>query len=241
MRYGIISDIHGNLEALTAVLTECRRINVGSILCAGDIVGYGADPRACLKIIRDLKAPTVAGNHDWAVAGKLDFSYFTSDGRAAVIWSQGQLTLEDMTYLNGLPLLLKNQDCILVHGTPNQPEEFTYLTDSAQAAEGFLAVDAGVCFVGHTHVPSVFIQRDDGVMLSDRLDFDVDMQYKYIVNLGSVGQPRDGNPMASFCVYDSAVGAVENHRVIYDIKTAQEKILRAGLPETLAMRLERGL
>ena len=119
MRYGIISDIHGNLEGLQAVLRECSLAQVQVLLCAGDIVGYGANPKECLSVIRQFKAITVAGNHDWAVGGRMDFSYFTDDGRAAVEWTRTQISMEDIAYLNGLELLVKNKDlhfstCIFV-------------------------------------------------------------------------------------------------------------------------------
>ena len=240
MRYGIVSDIHGNLEALEAVLGECRKLKVEALLCGGDIVGYGANPRECLEAVRKCKAVTVAGNHDWAVSGKLDFSHFTPDGRAAVTWTRTRIAFEDIPYVNNLPLCLKNKDCVLVHASLKDPQQFTYLTSIPKAVDTFALMDAPVCFVGHTHVPKVFILRGENIIESDALDFEVDPQYKYIVNAGSVGQPRDGNPLASFCVYDTTLRVIENHRVLYDVKRAQHKILEAGLPQTLALRLARG-
>ncbi|MBF0571571.1 MAG: metallophosphoesterase family protein [Candidatus Omnitrophica bacterium] len=240
MRYGVVSDIHGNLEALKAVLGECRKLNVDSLLCCGDIAGYGADPKECLGLVRKLKAVAVAGNHDWAVSGKLDFSYFTPDGQAAVVWTRSHLAIEDIFYLNNLPLSLKNKDCTLVHGTLLNPQQFVYLTNETQAADTFALMDTQVCFVGHTHVPKVFIEREGNICQSDILDIELNAKYKYIVNLGSVGQPRDGNPLAGFCIYDTALRMIENHRVLYDINKAQQKILDTNLPETLALRLTRG-
>ncbi len=240
MRYGLISDIHGNLEAFETVLDECRRLKVDSIVCGGDIVGYGANPQECLNLIRKLKINSVAGNHDWAVSGKLDFSYFTPDARSAVEWTRQRFGFEEISYLNNLPLSLKTESFTLVHGTLKNPEQFIYMTSAAKAADTFALMDTPLCFVGHTHVPVVFIGQEEKIYPSDVLDIEINPKYKYIVNLGSVGQPRDHNPLASFCVYDTNLGLVENHRVLYDIQKAQQKILDANLPSFLANRLAQG-
>src|SRR5271154_5272519 len=128
MRYGVISDIHSNLEALQTVLRECSLARVAALLCVGDIVGYGANPKECLSIVRQFKIIAVAGNHDWAVGGKLDFSHFTDDGRAAIEWTRTQVSMEDIAYFNGLELSVKNKDCILVHASLYHPQEFRYMT-----------------------------------------------------------------------------------------------------------------
>ena len=240
MRYAIISDIHGNWEALEAVLGECRKLRAEAFLCTGDIVGYGANPKECLDALRKLKAVAIAGNHDWAVSGRLDYSHFTPDGKDAINWSRTRMSFEDIAHLNALTVCLKNKDCVLVHGALKDPEHFTYLDSISKAVDSFALMDVAVCFVGHTHVPKVFIQRGDSVLESEALDIEIDPAYKYIVNVGSVGQPRDGNPMASFCVYDTALRMITNHRIVYDIKKAQGKIIEAGLPENLALRLARG-
>ncbi len=239
MRYGIISDIHSNWEALEGVLAECRKLKVGTLLCCGDIVGYGADPKKCLEVIRKLNVTTVAGNHDWAVSGRLDSSYFTDDGKAAVMWTRGCIGLEDIMYLNGLPLELKNKDCILVHSSLKNPVHFTYVTNIAKAAEAFSVMEDRVCFIGHTHVPVIFVRHGENIYQNDG-KIEIDAACQYIVNVGSVGQPRDGNPMASFCIYDTALQTIELKRVLYDVKTAQRKILEAGLPPFLSLRLARG-
>jgi diadenosine tetraphosphatase ApaH/serine/threonine PP2A family protein phosphatase len=240
MRYGIISDIHGNLEALEAVLSECRNLEVGALLCAGDVVGYGANPKECLDKIRSMKAVIVAGNHDWAVSGKLDFSHFTPDGQAAVMWTRPRLSFEDLDFLSNLPLTLENKDCILVHSALANPSEFTYLTNLAYAGETFALMNVPLCFVGHTHVPKIYIETNGKKYEHQALFVQVVAGCKYIINVGSVGQPRDGSPMASFCVYDTATQIIEIHRVLYNVKKAQQKIIEAGLPEFLSMRLARG-
>ncbi len=240
MRYAIISDIHGNLEGLRAVLRECSLAQVQALLCAGDIVGYGANPKECLAIIRQFKAMAVAGNHDWAVGGRLDFSHFTDDGRAAVEWTRSQISMEDIAYLNALELSVKNKDLILVHASLYQPQEFRYMTDVSKAMESFALMDVPVCFIGHTHVPGVFVQADGKSYYLDNSTVEIQPRYKYIVNAGSVGQPRDGNPMAGFCIYDTGLQTIELRRVPYNIHEAQRKILEAGLPRNLAFRLAVG-
>lgn len=137
MRYAVISDIHGNLEALQAVLRECSLAGVQALLCAGDIVGYGANPKECLNIIRQFKVISVAGNHDWAVGGKLDFSHFTDNGRAAVEWTRAQISMENIAFLNALELVVKNKDFILVHASLYHPQEFRYLTGISKTLESF--------------------------------------------------------------------------------------------------------
>jgi len=240
MRYGIISDIHGNLEALQAVLRECKLNRVQVLLCPGDIVGYGANPKECLGVIRQFKIITVAGNHDWAVGGRLDFSHFTDDGRAAIEWTRTQISMEDIAFLNALELTVKNKDCVLVHASLYLPHEFRYMTNVSKAIESFQLLDVPVCFIGHTHVPGVYVQADGKFYNLDNSTIEIQLQYKYMVNVGSVGQPRDGNPMASFCIYDTQLQTIELRRVPYNIPEAQRKILEAGLPKNLALRLAIG-
>ena len=240
MRYAILSDIHGNLEALQAVLETCRTFKVSALLCCGDIVGYGANPKEVLSIIRQFKVMTVAGNHDWAVGGRLDFSHFTDDGRAAVEWTRTQISMEDIAYLNSLELVVKNKDCILVHASLYHSQEFRYMTNISKATESFILMDVLVCFIGHTHVPAVFVEAGGKLYNLDNSAIELQPGYKYMVNAGSVGQPRDGNPMASFCIYDTQLQTIELRRVPYNIQEAQRKILEAGLPKNLALRLALG-
>lgn len=240
MRYAIISDIHSNLEAFETVLAECRKAKVEKIICCGDIVGYGANPKECLNLVRKLNIVAVAGNHDWAVSGRLDFSHFTPDGQAAVVWNRAHLSMEDIAYLNQLPLILKNKECTLVHSSLNDPQRFIYLTSAAKAQDAFVYLETQVCFLGHTHVPNIFIQRGENVMAHSSEELELLPDCKYLINVGSVGQPRDGNPLASFCVYDAAAKTIQVRRVLYDVKKAQQKIIEAGLPQNLGLRLQVG-
>ena len=240
MRYGILSDIHGNFEALQAVTDLCKEEGVKDILCLGDIVGYGANPKECLDIIRELKAVCIAGNHDWAVSGKLDPVYFNPVAKEAVSWTQNQLSSEDMDFLNNLGLIFKNDDLILAHGTLNDPELFHYMIHMSDATETFHLMDRPICFVGHTHAPNIIIQTEDEARCDEPLKVNVDQQRKHIVNVGSVGQPRDGNPMATYGIYDTDTRVVEVKRAPYDVQAAQDKILKVGLPVSLAERLTVG-
>lgn len=236
MRYAIISDIHSNLEALDAVLQAVRGESIDRYLSTGDIVGYGADPEACVARMRSLDPVIVAGNHDWAVAGRLSLDFFNSYARDAIEWTRTRLGAEDLRWLGGLPLTRRWAEITLVHATLNGPENFDYLLTAYDAHLSLEILDTPLCFVGHSHVPVTFAQNGT-VTFSFASEFHLEDAAKAIVNAGSVGQPRDGNPDASFGIYDSSTRVVEVRRVSYDIGAASRKILAAGLPPVLAERL----
>jgi len=240
MRYGIFSDIHGNLEAFQAVLEACRQEGVRKLFCVGDIVGYGANPRECLKIIRQKNISSVAGNHDWAATGKISDDNFNEVAQFAVRWTGNQLSYNELNYLNHLPLIAKEEDMIFVHGTLNKPERFDYLLDIRQTPDTFFLMDQPICFIGHTHVAQIYIKEENNIHYASIPRTDIHPAKKYIVNVGSVGQPRDGNPLAAYCVYDPDLKRIEIKRTSYDLLTAQKKILEAGLPDMLAKRLALG-
>jgi len=240
VRYGIISDIHGNLEALETVIKELKAARIDSIFCAGDIVGYGANPKTCLDMIRDLKTVCVAGNHDWAVSGKFNPAGFNEVALRAVEWTRGQLTSEDLTYINSLGLVHKENGLTMVHGTLSEPEHFHYMVYLTDAEETMNLMDGFVCFIGHTHAPQIIVQEENEVKCLNELKVNMDPERKYLVNVGSVGQPRDGNPKAAYCIYDSENRSAEIRRTAYDVAKAQNKIIGAGLPEVLAERLAVG-
>ena len=239
MRYGIIADIHANLEALQAVLQRLEERRVDAYLSTGDIVGYGADPKACLDRIRDLGTIVTAGNHDWAVSSRLSLDYFNAYAREAIYWTQERLTESDIRYLDDLPLKKTVGEITLVHGTLYNPENFDYLLTSYDAHLSFQIQETPLCLVGHSHVPISFLL--DGTV-TFTLDNQIDLNgvERAIVNPGSVGQPRDENPKASLGIYDTETRIVTIERVDYDIEAATSKILRAGLPEVLAERLWHG-
>jgi predicted phosphodiesterase len=241
MRYAIISDIHGNLEALEAAIDALSREKIDKYLCVGDIVGYGADPRECIKKTRALGPITVCGNHDAACVGLLDAMRFTKAARSAILWTQKKLGREDIAFLKGLDLVFKNNHFILVHGTLPEPQEFRYMLDKDTAEETFDVMDMRICFVGHSHVPGIFSYKNKRVDYFYKEKARLSGEEKVIVNVGSVGQPRDGDPRLSYCVYDSDEDSLALRRVTYDIEKAQKKILKAGLPPLLAHRLKMGM
>ena len=242
MVYGLISDIHGNLEALEAVLAELK--DCDAFLCLGDLVGYGPDPGACLDRVRGLPGLVcVAGNHDLAVVNRFDVTTFNDYAREAVFWTQRQLSPEHISYLDSLPLRARAADAELVHGS--LPNEMDYISTTWEATSCFEAMAGDLCFVGHTHVAEYYWQRDragvaeqKALRSGGRADLVDDL--RYIVNPGGVGQPRDRNPAASCGIYDAESRAVEIRRVEYDVARVQAKMRKAKLPEYLADRLAKG-
>lgn len=250
MRYAILSDVHSNLEALTAVLEHLAAERIDHYLCLGDLVGYGADPDCCLAQLQAVQAISVCGNHDWACLGKLDVQWFNEAARAAVLWTRDRLSFTDLDFLRRLPLVTAEESLTLVHGTLSHPERFEYLVDWAQALDTVKVCRTTYCCVGHTHVPFVFEydlrqQRATRILSSPHELAEVRLsddptQIRYVINPGSVGQPRDGDPRASCAIVDTQTRTLSIRRVAYDVSTAQRKIRQAGLPEFLAERLAVG-
>ncbi len=240
MRYGIISDIHSNLEALEAVLDAFSKEEIDIYICVGDIVGYGADPHACIKKIRGLNIVTVLGNHDAGCIGFTNLSYFNAHAKAAVVWTKETLDQSDLEYLKTLKLVIEVDDFTITHGTLDDPEAFHYILDTYQALRSFDAMKTKILFVGHSHVPGIFVFENDNLKYFYKEKIKLSKDTKYIVNTGSVGQPRDGDNRASFVTYDTDRKEIHIKRIGYDIKKVQEKILKAGLPSFLADRLGSG-
>jgi len=241
MRYGIFSDVHANLEALESVLAAYRKEKIDSYLCGGDIVGYAADHKECTRLVEQYADSVVAGNHDQACVGTISMDYFNPVAKEAVIWTKSHLDKKTSSYLESLPLVYKNEELTLVHGTLADPQAFNYMSDGFTALKSFQVQNTPLCFLGHTHVPGVFIynhKREVEYSQSDEII--LRKKNKYIVNVGSVGQPRDGNPLACYCIYDSDQKRVLIKRVKYNIAKAKSKILQAGLPRLLAERLGMG-
>ncbi len=241
MRYGVISDIHGNLEALEAVLGSLDKESIDKYLCLGDIVGYGANPAECIKNVRALDCEmSVAGNHEWGVLGFLDLGYFNEQAAAAIEWTENMITGSDADYLKTFRLSESAGNVTLVHGSLDEPKEFFYIFDANDTDKTFKALKTAICFVGHSHVPGIFLSDGARPVRVKGTESKTEKNIKYVVNVGSVGQPRDGNPKAAYVVYDDEPGTIEIKRVSYDIRTAQKKIISAGLPAELAARLQEG-
>ena len=239
MKHLIFSDVHGNLEALEAVLSHATDAGVGFYICLGDIIGYGADPNECVNAVKTLPAyACVKGNHDAAVVNPRERSFFHSVALEGVRYTDATLTDENRKFIEELPYVYTSNGLfIAVHASPYKPETWEYVLDQGGAKRAFGATAHQIAFIGHSHTPVVF--RDDGraerFLPGDLLE--IEDGVRYVVNVGSVGQPRDGNPDASFVIFDDKKLTAKIMRVEYDRKTAAEKILKAGLPPVLAERL----
>lgn len=242
MRYAIVSDIHSNWEALSAVFADIDSAGVDTVLCLGDTIGYGANPNECLDLIRERCTAVVAGNHDWAAIGLTSTEYFNPFARQSAAWTASALRDDHGEYIRGLPLSAVVEDMLLVHSTPIVPEEWRYVLNSMDAAAELAAIDEPIAFIGHSHLPAVFERDQDSARMVPFGDFELDRPGRYLVNVGSVGQPRDRIPAAAYALCTRTPGhvRVELRRIPYDIPRAQSKILDAGLPRILADRLGRG-
>jgi predicted phosphodiesterase len=239
MRYGIFSDIHSNWDALEAVLAEFQNWKIDTYLCVGDIVGYGAEPSVCINKVKEITQSCVAGNHDFAVTGKLNIEFFNAYAKEAVLWTRQNINSDEMEYLRGLELTYMEQDVTLVHGSLDFPEIFDYIQTSYDAFRSLEALETKVCFLGHSHVPVTFFYGPT-ITYSMAEEIDLKGQEKVLINVGSVGQPRDEDPRACCAVYDTDEQKVWIRRVEYDIESAAAKIIKAGLPDLLAERLRYG-
>ncbi|OQY29162.1 MAG: hypothetical protein B6244_04815 [Candidatus Cloacimonetes bacterium 4572_55] len=240
MKIAIISDIHGNLEALETVLSHINKQKVDKIVCLGDIVGYGSNPNECAEIIREKCQLALAGNHDFAAADKTDISYFNPYAKEAVMWTRRKLTPENLEYISNLPLDYYEEERIFVHAIPSNPGSWGYIMSNMEASREFRFFAHKVCFVGHSHSPVVIEYKDNRCKFIRRPEFHFEDDKRYIVNVGSVGQPRDGDPKACYITYDVDSRYVQYYRLKYDLETTQKKIHLAGLPKNLANRLEFG-
>ena len=240
MRYAIFADVHGNLEAYEAVLAAIEKEGPDRIFCIGDLVGYGSQPSECVARTRDLGCLTVIGNHDAAAVGRLTASYFNPFAREAILWTGAHLSEEDKEFLLGLPLVEEIEDFTLVHATLDSPEGFDYIDTLVGAERCFSHLKQPVVFIGHSHIPVAFFDTEP-TTYTQSWPLRIPAGRKAIVNVGSVGQPRDGNPDAAYAIYDTDKGLVYLHRVPYDVEATSRKILDAGLPSILAERLHFGM
>ena len=239
MKYAIIADIHANLEALEVVLQDTKAQKCTHYACLGDVVGYNANPKECLDTIRGMGMPCVKGNHDEMCSQDTVLEGFNPHAAEAVTWTRQQLNEEDCQWLRELKYFRLVANFSIVHATLDGPQRWGYVFDRLAAAASFTYQNTTVCFFGHTHVPVAFI-RDSVVRGGTYSKFRIEPGKKYFINVGSVGQPRDGNPKTSYVIYDLDDVSIEIRRLDYDIPKAQAKIRAAGLPERLAERLAHG-
>lgn len=240
-RTAILSDIHANLEALTAVINDAEARGCNKIVCLGDVVGYNADPVACLDFIRSLGCPAIKGNHDEEAASDESTLMMNPVASSALLWTRAQLDDDRREWLRRLRLVRSVSPFTIVHSTLDQPNRWHYIINKYDALSNFGFQLHRLCFHGHTHIPKIFCYQGMQTTEFEPADFVPMEDQKYFVNVGSVGQPRDGDWRASYCIYDHDTNTVSFHRVEYDIATTQRKIIDAGLPSILADRLERGL
>ncbi|MCD6552932.1 MAG: metallophosphoesterase [Chloroflexi bacterium] len=245
MRCLVISDIHANLAAFEAVLADAGKFDV--IWCLGDMVGYGPDPNECIERLRAFPHLCIAGNHDWAVLGRVDIEDFNPDAQRASLWTRQQLTPDNLAYLESLPItLVEEEKFTLVHGSPRQPI-WEYILYPSIAKPNFAHFNTRFCFVGHTHAPAIFrywrnehdvpvcesiaVSYTNATLLGDD---------RLIINPGSVGQPRDGDARASYAILDTDTLTLEHHRVYYPVEITQARMDAAHLPGRLITRLSYG-
>jgi predicted phosphodiesterase len=246
MRIAIISDVHANLAALEAVLRDAeQRKALDAVWCLGDMVGYGPQPRECLARLREVVSVCVVGNHDLAAIGHLSAEDFNPDAAAAARWTARQLAEADREYISSLPQVVREGDFTLVHGTLRWPVwEYLYSYEAAQAH--LRRQQTPFSLVGHTHIPTLVVE--DGrypygcelFYLEDGATVPLDPSRRLVINPGGVGQPRDGDPRASYAVYDVEQGTITIHRVEYEIEATQRLMMEAGLPSWLIQRLSLG-
>jgi diadenosine tetraphosphatase ApaH/serine/threonine PP2A family protein phosphatase len=242
VRIAILSDIHGNLDALEAVLERADRLGAERVHSLGDIVGYGPDPAACVAVVRRRATVSLLGNHDAAAVGRTPLEDFNEFARWAVEWTAAQLGADDRAYLAGLPYAAREGGLLLVHSTPRAPERWEYIHGLPDVAEHFADFTERICCVGHSHRPAVFALDADGVLSRRAADEPLQPGWRYLVNAGSVGQPRDRDPRASFALYDdSGPGSLSLQRVEYPVARTQQRMREAGIPSFLVDRLAAGV
>lgn len=241
MKIAIISDVHGNLEAFQSVIASFSNLGVEKVMFLGDIVGYGANPNECIELLKSICDDNIAGNHDYAAVGKTDITYFNLHARQAILWTADVLSQANKRFLASLPLIATLPNGIMVHSAPQHPELWDYIISLSAARIHFRNFTQQLCFVGHSHRPGIFIlDRSGALSFEDLASITVKEDFRYIINVGSVGQPRDGNPLSSYGLYDTTTKQYRLIRVAYNIAMAQQKILAAGLPRFLAERIAVG-
>ena len=240
-KFAIIGDIHANLDALNTVVEDARANGVTDFVCVGDVVGYNACPAECIRIVRDeLHAPVVRGNHDHYVSSDAPLSDFTELAAEVVKWTRRQLQPADIDWLRNLPYSRLHMGFTVGHSTLDMPEHWGYIFDNLTAEASFAYQKTGLCFYGHSHVPMVHRKSAAGIVRLEPKDIEVPLGSRFLINVGSVGQPRDGDPRASYAIYDAKARMVRFRRLEYDVEAAMARVRAAGLPDRLAQRLAVG-
>ena len=242
MKFLIFSDIHSNLESLQSFCRVTESVLHDKKVCLGDIVGYNADPNPVVEWVRDKTDFALAGNHDYSVLNKTDPNYLNPAAYQASLWTRRNLTNSNKDFLNTLPIEKEEDGIYWVHSSPFEPKKWHYVSTKKSAEKNFNYFDQAICFVGHSHLPGIFEKNKNNTIYShDTTKEELDPESRYIINVGSLGQPRDGNPDPVFVFYDSVSHIVKFFRFSYDLFSTQQKIIACGLPYTLADRLRKGL
>jgi len=239
-RIGIFSDIHANLPALEAVLAALEKEDCDQLVCCGDVVGYGAFPNECCQMLRERAIPTIVGNHDHAALGLTDISYFNEIAKAAIKWTRNELKPDNAAWLRDLGFTTDYGDLFFVHSSPEAPRDWKYVLTMGEARLNFRHFEQRACFIGHSHQPFIIEFHEDNLFCSVRPEIDMKRDRRYLINVGSVGQPRDRNYRACYAICDIERERIEIKRVDYDLERAQKAIIDQGLPSQLAERLANG-
>jgi predicted phosphodiesterase len=244
MKYGILGDIHANLSALRAVLERMDEAGVDTLVSVGDVVGYGAAPSECIALLRERGAIVVKGNHDAACVDELDDRTFNPYARAAVAWTRTRLSPDEKRWLRGLPMVATLEHCQVAHGTLHRPELFDYILSLSDADPSLDDMTRPVCFVGHSHIPLTvmrFVDEPERTAYTCEPEIALSETLKALINVGSVGQPRDENPDAAYALFDATHARASILRIPYDIEAEIARIAAAGLPHVLGERLRIGV
>lgn len=237
MKFAIITDIHANLQALEAVISDAQANQVDRFICLGDIVGYGPQPKECLEIIRDLGCPVVRGNHDHDASNDRDLSALSPDAQSSLKWTRSVLNQSDKDWLGSLPYVRRVGRFSIAHATPRRSNLFGYVHSVKDAAACLQEQEAPLCFIGHTHIPALYCQKDGMTTEVSGSMSILSSAGKYLCNPGAVGQPRDNDVRSSYIIYDRGVNMIQRRRVSYDVAKTQQLLRRCQLPASLATRL----
>ncbi len=241
MRYAFFSDVHANLEALQAVILDFRKEKIERIFFLGDAVGYGPNPNECVELIDEIAELKLMGNHDYAALGLMDTYYFNHYAVESIDWTKHSLSEKTIEIMSDFELTAEVDDIFLAHSSPKEPDRWHYILDMDDVRENFNFFKSKICLVGHTHRPFIVALNEDGnCVISHKQEEKVYPDKKYLINIGSVGQPRDGDPRSAYLIYDDEENIVRSKRVSYDLSNTQKLMAEHGLPEYLIERLAVG-
>lgn len=241
MKYGFFSDVHANLEALKACVIDFRSEKLDKVFFLGDAVGYGPSPDECVKLIKEVAAVKLMGNHDYAALGLMETEFFNQYAAESMGWTKNSISRKTIEILSNFELKYELDDVLLVHSSPKEPELWHYILDMDDAKESFDYFTHRMCLVGHTHRPFIVCKEKSGeILLSKQTEETLSDDRQYLVNIGSVGQPRDGDPRSCYLIFDSQTRVIKHKRVAYNVKATQNDMARVGLPDYLIERLTTG-